>query len=400
MLAQARPDLDCAPSSRSLLVGSARPGGAAAAAGGAGIVDVGASAAGELAASSTSLVLRPARRRADRSPSATSRRAAALVVTRPPGSTTATSRRGRVAIRASGVGAGDPRHAPLHRAARDGARSSSTPVGRRSRSASRGSIAAARPAAPCSPQRGARRRELRAVRHARRRCSPSRSGASTAAAASRSSRSSRLDVLLYTAAAAFVGVLARQRDLLPGTYSFGITGRVADRRDARAGRATSCGSSPGRRVAALPARPQRPLLDQLGSRRWRRASVQRESHLRENPSGSHSSSSRKVADAFGIDDDLVGVLGECKKAVEVAIPTTMDDGSVRVFTGWRVTHNVARGPVEGRHPLPPRRHARRGQGAGDGDDVEVRADEPPVRRRQGRRRLRPEGDVAAGSSSA
>jgi glutamate dehydrogenase (NAD(P)+) len=54
-----------------------------------------------------------------------------------------------------------------------------------------------------------------------------------------------------------------------------------------------------------------------------------------------------VADVFGIDDDLVAVLGACKKSVEVSIPTTMDDGSVRVFTGWRVTHNVARGPSKG-----------------------------------------------------
>jgi hypothetical protein len=35
----------------------------------------------------------------------------------------------------------------------------------------------------------------------------------------------RLDVLLYTAAGAFVGVLARERDLLPGSYQFGVTGR-------------------------------------------------------------------------------------------------------------------------------------------------------------------------------
>ena len=54
-----------------------------------------------------------------------------------------------------------------------------------------------------------------------------------------------------------------------------------------------------------------------------------------------------VADAFGIDDDLVAVLGACKKSVEVSIPTTMDDGGVRVFTGWRVQHNVARGPSKG-----------------------------------------------------
>jgi hypothetical protein len=36
---------------------------------------------------------------------------------------------------------------------------------------------------------------------------------------------SQLDVLLYTAAGGFVGRLARERDLLPGSYSFGVTGR-------------------------------------------------------------------------------------------------------------------------------------------------------------------------------
>jgi hypothetical protein len=36
---------------------------------------------------------------------------------------------------------------------------------------------------------------------------------------------SRLDVLLYDATGKFIGVLARLRDLLPGTYTFGITGR-------------------------------------------------------------------------------------------------------------------------------------------------------------------------------
>jgi glutamate dehydrogenase (NAD(P)+) len=56
---------------------------------------------------------------------------------------------------------------------------------------------------------------------------------------------------------------------------------------------------------------------------------------------------RNVAGVFGIDDDMVAVLGECKKAVEVSVPTTMDDASVRVFKGWRITHNVARGPSKG-----------------------------------------------------
>ena len=41
------------------------------------------------------------------------------------------------------------------------------------------------------------------------------------------------------------------------------------------------------------------------------------------------------------------MLGRCKKAVEVSIPTRMDDESVQVFTGYRVIHNVARGPSKG-----------------------------------------------------
>ena len=55
--------------------------------------------------------------------------------------------------------------------------------------------------------------------------------------------------------------------------------------------------------------------------------------------------------------------------------------------------------VEGRHPLPPRRHARRGQVARDVDDLEVRADGPAVRRREGRRRLQSEDALAPASSS-
>jgi glutamate dehydrogenase (NAD(P)+) len=74
---------------------------------------------------------------------------------------------------------------------------------------------------------------------------------------------------------------------------------------------------------------------------------QRESHLRENPFELARRQLRKVADTFGIDDRLVNVLQECKKSVEVSIPTQMDDGSVHAFAGYRVTHNVARGPSKG-----------------------------------------------------
>ena len=72
-----------------------------------------------------------------------------------------------------------------------------------------------------------------------------------------------------------------------------------------------------------------------------------ESHLRENPFLLAQQQLQKVADTFGIDDRLVEVLKQCKKTVEVSIPTSMDDGSVRAFAGYRVTHNVSRGPSKG-----------------------------------------------------
>ena len=45
----------------------------------------------------------------------------------------------------------------------------------------------------------------------------------------------RLDILLYSAGGKFLGVMARLRDLLPGSYSFGITGRGPTSARLRAG---------------------------------------------------------------------------------------------------------------------------------------------------------------------
>jgi glutamate dehydrogenase (NAD(P)+) len=71
------------------------------------------------------------------------------------------------------------------------------------------------------------------------------------------------------------------------------------------------------------------------------------SHLRENPFQIAREQLRLVAEVFGIDQNLVNVLQECKKAVEVAIPVSMDDGRTEVFSGFRVVHNIARGPSKG-----------------------------------------------------
>jgi glutamate dehydrogenase (NAD(P)+) len=71
------------------------------------------------------------------------------------------------------------------------------------------------------------------------------------------------------------------------------------------------------------------------------------SHLRENPFELAQQQLRRVADTFKIDPNLIAVLQECKKAVVVSIPVVLDDGSVRAFEGYRVTHNIARGPSKG-----------------------------------------------------
>ena len=78
----------------------------------------------------------------------------------------------------------------------------------------------------------------------------------------------------------------------------------------------------------------------------------------------------------------------------------MDDGTTQVFKGYRVTHNIARGPSKGGIRYHP-----------DVTLDEVKALAMwmtwkcalvghPVRRREGRRHLQPEDDVARVSSSA
>jgi glutamate dehydrogenase (NAD(P)+) len=70
-------------------------------------------------------------------------------------------------------------------------------------------------------------------------------------------------------------------------------------------------------------------------------------HLRENPYDIARRQLQRVGETFGIDPNLINVLERCKKSVEVSVPVTLDDGSVGVFEGHRVTHNIARGPSKG-----------------------------------------------------
>ena len=54
-----------------------------------------------------------------------------------------------------------------------------------------------------------------------------------------------------------------------------------------------------------------------------------------------------AAEKLDLDDGMRRVLRVPQRELTVNFPVTMDDGDVRVFTGYRIQHNVSRGPAKG-----------------------------------------------------
>ena len=54
-----------------------------------------------------------------------------------------------------------------------------------------------------------------------------------------------------------------------------------------------------------------------------------------------------AADKLNLEDGMREVLGSCKREFTVNFPVRMDSGDVQVFSGYRVQHNVVRGPAKG-----------------------------------------------------
>src|SRR5574338_82341 len=54
-----------------------------------------------------------------------------------------------------------------------------------------------------------------------------------------------------------------------------------------------------------------------------------------------------AAERLNLDPGLREVLREPRREFKIHFPVKMDDGSVRVFTGYRVHHNLTRGPAKG-----------------------------------------------------
>lgn len=55
----------------------------------------------------------------------------------------------------------------------------------------------------------------------------------------------------------------------------------------------------------------------------------------------------RAADYLELDESIRHVLSSAKRQLIVSIPVKMDGGDVQVFEGYRVQHNIARGPAKG-----------------------------------------------------
>lgn len=55
----------------------------------------------------------------------------------------------------------------------------------------------------------------------------------------------------------------------------------------------------------------------------------------------------EAAEEMGLEDGLVEILSRPERSISVSIPVQMDDGSVRVFEGYRVQHSTVCGPAKG-----------------------------------------------------
>lgn len=60
---------------------------------------------------------------------------------------------------------------------------------------------------------------------------------------------------------------------------------------------------------------------------------------------------KQSAEALGLSYEDYATLCYPERELKVSIPIRMDDGSIKVFEGYRVQHSSAR-TVQGRHPLP------------------------------------------------
>lgn len=71
------------------------------------------------------------------------------------------------------------------------------------------------------------------------------------------------------------------------------------------------------------------------------------SNVTVNPLESAQLQIKKACDALELEPAVYELLKEPQRVIEIGIPVNMDDGSLKVFKGWRALHNDAVGPGKG-----------------------------------------------------
>src|SRR5262245_20708573 len=74
----------------------------------------------------------------------------------------------------------------------------------------------------------------------------------------------------------------------------------------------------------------------------------------ENPRNITSYNFQKAAERLGLDSEMRTLLSTPFRELRVEVPVRLDDGSLKVFLGYRIQHNSARGPAKGGiryHPM-------------------------------------------------
>ena len=76
-------------------------------------------------------------------------------------------------------------------------------------------------------------------------------------------------------------------------------------------------------------------------------SQQKGSQMSKNPYEIFLEQLERASKVLKLKEDIVEMLKYPERVIEVSIPVKMDDGSIKVFTGWRSQHNTALGPTKG-----------------------------------------------------
>ena len=107
-----------------------------------------------------------------------------------------------------------------------------------------------------------------------------------------------------------------------------------------------------------------------------------------------------AAEILHLEPQIRPILREVKREFTCHFPVEMDDGSIRVFTGYRVQHNMARGPAKGGIRYHPGVTLDEVKALAMWMTWKCAVVRLPVRRRQGRRGGRPAARCRPASWSA